>query len=156
MYLWFAVLLALSIFIWLDRTVKINIQYLWCDTYFNFTITFNWCCLFDIIQVSQSKDLVFLDSSSNMEEYNLRVFVVVTHSVCGALLLGIFITSNEKEQTLKAALLKTTAMNCELRWKKCSQHLLQFFASSMFSNRFGVGYMRRRMASTWKIGLPCY
>ncbi len=101
MYLWFAVLLALSIFIWLDRTVKINIQYLWCDTYFNFTITFNWCCFFDIIQVSQSKDLVFLDSSSNMEEYNLRVFVVVTHSVCGALPLGIFITSDEKNRPLK-------------------------------------------------------
>jgi hypothetical protein len=39
-----------------------------------------------------------------MEEYNLRVFVVVTHSVCGALPLGIFITSDEKEQTLKDAL----------------------------------------------------
>jgi hypothetical protein len=39
-----------------------------------------------------------------MEEYNLRVFVVVTHSVCGALPLGIFITSDEKERTLKDAL----------------------------------------------------
>ena len=39
-----------------------------------------------------------------MEEYNLRVFVIVTHSVCGALPLGIFITSDEKEQTLKDAL----------------------------------------------------
>jgi hypothetical protein len=39
-----------------------------------------------------------------MEEYNLRVFVMVTHSVCGALPLGIFITSDEKKQTLKDAL----------------------------------------------------
>ena len=39
-----------------------------------------------------------------MEEYNLRVFVMVTHSVCGALPLGIFVTSDEKEQTLKDAL----------------------------------------------------
>ncbi|XP_028413943.1 uncharacterized protein LOC114536797 [Dendronephthya gigantea] len=54
--------------------------------------------------VPHSKDLGFLDSSSNMEEYNLRVFVMVTHSVCGALPLGIFITSDETEQTLKDAL----------------------------------------------------
>ena len=60
--------------------------------------------LFCIIQIRQSKDLVFLDSSSNMEEYNLRVFVMVTHSVCGALPLGIFVTSDEKEQTLQDAL----------------------------------------------------
>jgi hypothetical protein len=39
-----------------------------------------------------------------MEEYNLRVFVMVTYSVCGALPLGIFITSDEKEQTLTDAL----------------------------------------------------
>lgn len=52
----------------------------------------------------QAKDLALLDSSSNMEEYNLRVFVMVTHSVCGALPLGIFITSDEKEQTLTNAL----------------------------------------------------
>ena len=40
-----------------------------------------------------------------MEEYNLCVcvFVIVMHSVCGALPLAIFITSDEKEQTLKDA-----------------------------------------------------
>ena len=35
--------------------------------------------------VPNAKDLVFIDSSSNMEEFNLRVFIIVTHSVCGAL-----------------------------------------------------------------------
>jgi hypothetical protein len=40
-----------------------------------------------------------LDYSSNKEEYNIRVFAMVTHSVCGALPLGIVLTS-EKEQTL--------------------------------------------------------
>jgi hypothetical protein len=54
--------------------------------------------------VPQSKDLAFIDSSSNMEEYNLRVFLIVTHSACGALPLAIFVTSDEKEQTLKDAL----------------------------------------------------
>ncbi len=39
-----------------------------------------------------------------MEEYNLRVFLIVTHSACGALPLAIFVTSDEKEQTLKDAL----------------------------------------------------
>ena len=52
----------------------------------------------------QSKDLVFLDSSLNMEEYNLHVFIMVTHSVCGALPLVIIVTSDEKEQTLVDAL----------------------------------------------------
>ena len=39
-----------------------------------------------------------------MDEYNLRVFLMVTHSACGALPLAIFVTSDEKEQTLKDAL----------------------------------------------------
>ena len=45
-----------------------------------------------------------MDSFSNMDEYNLRVFLMVTHSACGALPLAIFVTSDEKEQTLKDAL----------------------------------------------------
>jgi hypothetical protein len=71
-----------------------------------------------------------------MEEYNFRVFVVVhIVFVAGALPLGIFVTSDEKEQTLRDALqlsksslpdfafygatrprvlLQITAMNCEL------------------------------------------
>ena len=48
----------------------------------------------------QSGELVFIDSSSNMEEYNLRLFLIVTHSVLGALPLGILLTSDEKTQTL--------------------------------------------------------
>ena len=45
------------------------------------------CCFLKKVHqmVANSKDLVFVDSSSNMEEFNLRVFVIVTHSVCGAL-----------------------------------------------------------------------
>jgi hypothetical protein len=39
-----------------------------------------------------------------MEENNLRVFFMVTHSACGALPLAIFVTSDEKEQTLIDAL----------------------------------------------------
>ncbi len=45
-----------------------------------------------------------------MEEFNLRVFLMVTHSVCGALPLGIVITSDETTDTLTNALaqLKST------------------------------------------------
>ena len=52
------------------------------------------------LQVKQASELVFVDSSSNMEELNLRVFLVVTHSVAGALPLGILIVSDERTSTL--------------------------------------------------------
>jgi hypothetical protein len=38
-----------------------------------------------------------------MEEFNLRVFLMMTHSVCGALPLAIIITSDETTQTLVTA-----------------------------------------------------
>ena len=49
--------------------------------------------------VTNTKDLVFVDSSSNMEEFNLRVFMIVTHSACGVLPLGIIVTSDEQGGT---------------------------------------------------------
>ena len=45
--------------------------------------------------VQQSGELVFVDATSNTEEHNLKVFVMCTHSVSGALPLGILITSDE-------------------------------------------------------------
>ena len=54
-------------------------------------------------QIPHSSELVFVDSSSNMEELNLRVFLVCTHSVVGALPLGVVITSDESEETLDDA-----------------------------------------------------
>ena len=47
--------------------------------------------------------MVFTDASSNMEEHDLKVFVLVTHSVVGALPLGIVITSDETTDTLSKA-----------------------------------------------------
>lgn len=40
-------------------------------------------------EVQQSSELVFLDATSNTEEHNLKVFVMYTHSVSGALPLGV-------------------------------------------------------------------
>lgn len=51
-------------------------------------------------EVQQSGELVFVDATSNTEEHNLNVFVMCTHSVSGALPLGILITSDERERTL--------------------------------------------------------
>ena len=50
--------------------------------------------------VSESGELVFIDSSSNMDEYHLQIFLLVTQSVISALRLGILITSDEKTESL--------------------------------------------------------
>ena len=52
-------------------------------------------------KVQQAGELVFIDATSNTEEHNLKVFVMCTHSVAGALPLGVLITSDERESTLK-------------------------------------------------------
>ena len=44
--------------------------------------------------------MVFVDASGSMEEYNLRVFLLVTHSPVGALPLGVIVTSDETTSTL--------------------------------------------------------
>lgn len=60
--------------------------------------------LINFFQVRESGELVFIDSTSNLEEHNLRFFLLCTHSVVGALPLGIMITSDEKECTIAEAL----------------------------------------------------
>ncbi|XP_048589237.1 uncharacterized protein LOC116618843 [Nematostella vectensis] len=52
-------------------------------------------------EVQQSGEMVFVDATSNTEEHNLKVFVMCTHNVSGALPLGILIASDERESTLK-------------------------------------------------------
>ena len=54
-------------------------------------------------KVPASSELVFFDSSGGMEEFNLRVFLMVTHTPIGALPLGIIITSDETTETLVSA-----------------------------------------------------
>ena len=50
-----------------------------------------------------SRELVFVDSSGNMDRQDCRVFIFLTDSPCGALPLGVVITSNESESTITAA-----------------------------------------------------
>ncbi len=54
--------------------------------------------------VVHSVELAFMDSTGNLDEMNSRFFLLCTHSPAGALPLTIFITSNEKKSTIKAAL----------------------------------------------------
>ena len=56
--------------------------------------------------VRQSGELVFVDSTSNTEEHNLKVFLLCTANVAGALPCGLLITSDEKESTLKQGMYK--------------------------------------------------
>ena len=48
--------------------------------------------------------MLFIDSTSSLEEHNVRFFLLCTHSVAGALPLGMITTSDERESTLKSAL----------------------------------------------------
>lgn len=48
-------------------------------------------------EIPQCGELVFVDSTSNAEEHNLKVLMMCTQSVAGALPCEILITSDEKE-----------------------------------------------------------
>ncbi|KAJ8018274.1 hypothetical protein HOLleu_43823 [Holothuria leucospilota] len=56
-----------------------------------------------------SGEMMFVDSSGNMDKQNCRVFLFLTHSPAGALPVGVVVTSSESESTLTAAfrLMKT-------------------------------------------------
>ena len=47
--------------------------------------------------IEQAAELVFIDATSNTEAHNLKVFLVCTYSVVGALPCGLLFTSDEKE-----------------------------------------------------------
>lgn len=49
-------------------------------------------------------EMVFMDSSSNMDRHCCSVFLLLTHSCVGGLPIGVLITTSESEATLKAAL----------------------------------------------------
>ena len=54
-------------------------------------------------EIPQSGELIFVDATSNTDEHNLKVFLLCTHNVSGALPCGLAITSDEKESTVKLA-----------------------------------------------------
>ena len=52
--------------------------------------------------VQQCGELILVDSTSNNEEHNLKVFLLCAQSVAGALPCGLVIASDEKEATLES------------------------------------------------------
>ncbi|XP_030838984.1 uncharacterized protein LOC756446 isoform X2 [Strongylocentrotus purpuratus] len=53
--------------------------------------------------MAQSSELVFVDSTGNLDRHGSKVFLFLTHSSSGGLPLGVVITQNEKEGTLEKA-----------------------------------------------------
>ena len=54
---------------------------------------------FSFRKYTQQAELCIVDASSNMDENNLKVFIMSTRSVAGALPLSILITNGEKTET---------------------------------------------------------
>ncbi len=54
--------------------------------------------------VCQAWELVFFDSSSSMDRFNMSIFILSTHSVCSGLSFGVILTSDEKEETISSGL----------------------------------------------------
>ena len=50
--------------------------------------------------IKHAGELVFLDATSNVDEYNLKLFLMATHSACGGLPFGTFLCSDEQQETL--------------------------------------------------------
>jgi hypothetical protein len=55
-------------------------------------------------KIKQAGEMIFCDSTSCLEKYNCSLFILSTSSPAGGLPLGVAITSDEKETTVKNAL----------------------------------------------------
>ena len=53
--------------------------------------------------MQESSELIFVDSSSNIYQHSMRVFIFCTYSVAVALPIGIVFTSDEQMGTLTEA-----------------------------------------------------
>ncbi|XP_041461611.1 uncharacterized protein LOC121412915 [Lytechinus variegatus] len=54
--------------------------------------------------IKHSAELVFVDATGNMDRQGCRVFLLLTHSSCGGLPLGVLITTSESTETVTEAL----------------------------------------------------
>ena len=54
--------------------------------------------------------MVFIDSTSNLNERNRRCFILIIHSACGALLLGKYFTESKISETV--IINATTILEC--------------------------------------------
>ena len=72
--------------------------------------------------VQQSRELIFCDSTSSLDRFNVSLFVLSKAHPAGGLHLGVLIISDEKETTIKNGLRKVntnTTKSCLLwQWTK--------------------------------------
>ena len=125
----------------------------------------------------QSSELIFVDSSSNMDEHNMHIFILCAHSVAGALPIGVVITSDEQMETLMVvfSLLKSIfpndsffgekksqtlwwpviVQNSEKLYQTYFQHQIFYFVAFPSSNMFVAGFLIKSMVTQptieWKL-----
>ena len=60
--------------------------------------------------IQQSSELVFMDATSSLDRFSCPTYILTTGSVAGAILLGVFVVSNETAPTITNGLdlLKST------------------------------------------------
>ena len=51
-------------------------------------------------EFQQSSEMIFIDSSGNMDRHNVRVFLLMTHTCAGGLPVGCLITTSESTETI--------------------------------------------------------
>ena len=56
-----------------------------------------------LFQVKQSGELLFMDSTGNVDRHNCRVFLLMTHCAAGGVPVGCFLTTSETQTTIEAA-----------------------------------------------------
>ena len=58
--------------------------------------------------------MIFIDSTLNLDEHNLIFFILIAHSVCGALPLGKYFTESEISKTVIINSIITVLEYCRL------------------------------------------
>lgn len=53
-----------------------------------------------VLELASAKEIMFVDSSGNMDRHGCRVFMFLTECVAGAVPLGIMVTDSEREEVL--------------------------------------------------------
>jgi len=70
--------------------------------------------------IPQSAEIMFCDCTSSLDRFNTSLFILLTCHPAGGIPLGILMTSDEKEETIQAALqmLRCSSKKC-LLWQWC-------------------------------------
>ena len=118
--------------------------------------------------VQQASEVVYIDSSSSLDDYNNAVFVLSTSSAAGGLPLGVVVTSGESAVTIENAMstlkeilpecgfgqrgrdigpqtIITDDSNPEREGLKLTWPQAELFVSFMFFKVYGDGYVTQNI-----------